>query len=98
MRAWLKDPKRMTVFHGWAAITWLVLSLLTTVAAIIFPDHPLLMAWVIFMSGYANTTGHWAAKQGAESEASDEISPKMKEAIEKAVAQGMARSSHGSTR
>ena len=52
--------------HGWLAVGWLALTLGTTVLAVIFPEHPWLLAWVIFMSGYALTVSHWAAREAAD--------------------------------
>ncbi len=51
--------------HGWLAVAWFILTLVTTGLALWFPEHPWLLAWVIFMSGYANTAAHWAAREGA---------------------------------
>jgi hypothetical protein len=59
------DPHTIAKIHGIMAGVWLVLALATTVAAIWFPDSPLLLAWVIFMSGYANFSSHLAARAGA---------------------------------
>lgn len=75
MTGFLSDPKVMLAVHGWAAVLWVVLALGTTVAALFFPDHPFLLAWVIFMSGYANAAAHWAARQGAEAEADGGTTP-----------------------
>lgn len=69
MKNWFNDPRTMVIVHGWAAVLWAVLALGTTVAAVMFPEHPTLLAWVIFMSGYANAAAHWSARQGAEAEA-----------------------------
>jgi hypothetical protein len=65
IRSTLANPEKMIVVHTWMAIIWALLSLATTIAAVVFPDNRFLLAWVIFMSGYANTVGHWAARQGA---------------------------------
>ena len=51
--------------HGWLAVVWFILTVITTALALIFPEHPWLLAWVIFMSGYANVASHWAAREGA---------------------------------
>ena len=61
----LDDPKMMAHVHGWLAVVWAVLTVLTTAWALIAPEHPWLLAWVIAMSGWANTAAHWGARQGA---------------------------------
>ena len=57
-------PSAVTI-HTWAAGIWLVLAVLTTGFAIYAPDNPFLLAWVIFMSGYANVASHLAGRAGA---------------------------------
>lgn len=57
----------MVHVHGTAAVVWILLSSGTTVWAWAVEHNPL-MAWVIFMSGYANAATHWGAKQAAEAE------------------------------
>lgn len=61
----LRDPKRMIGVHSWLALVWLVLTLGTTVLAVVIPDNRYLLAWIVFMSGYANVVGHWSAREGA---------------------------------
>jgi hypothetical protein len=61
----LQDPARMIGVHSWLALLWLALTFGTTVLAMWFPEHPYLLAWVIFMSGYANVASHWSAREGA---------------------------------
>ena len=51
--------------HYIAAAVWLVLALVTTGFAIFFPDNSFLLAWIIFMSGYANVSTHLSAAAGA---------------------------------
>jgi hypothetical protein len=63
---WLSDPKIMVRVHGWATVAWIVLSVVTTGLALTFPENSVLLAWVIFMSGYANAASHWGARQAAE--------------------------------
>ena len=57
-------PSSVTL-HTWAAGIWLVLAIGTTAWGIVTPDHPYLLAWVIFMSGYANVAAHLAGRAGA---------------------------------
>jgi hypothetical protein len=57
-------PSAVTV-HTWAAGIWLVLAVLTTAWAIVTPDNPYLLAWIVFMSGYANVGAHLAGRAGA---------------------------------
>ncbi len=61
----LNDPKAMARLHGVLALVWLVLAILTTVWGVISQESPYLIAWLIFMSGYANAASHWGARQGA---------------------------------
>jgi hypothetical protein len=61
----LDDPKVMARVHGVLALVWLILAILTTVWGVIDQDNRLLIAWLIFMSGYANAASHWGARQGA---------------------------------
>jgi len=57
-------PSTVTL-HTWAAGIWLVLALGTTYWAGADPDNKYLLAWVIFMSGYANVAAHLAGRAGA---------------------------------
>jgi len=59
------DPHTVAKLHGLLAGLWFVLALATTGFAIYAPDNPFLLAWVIFMSGYANCAAHLAARAGA---------------------------------
>lgn len=68
------DPEQRMRLHAWAAWIWLVLTVVTTVLAVLFPEHPWLMAWVIAMSGYAIVVGHWSAREGAAPSAKEEPS------------------------
>ena len=61
----LQDPARMIGVHSWLALVWLALTIGTTVWALVSPDNRYLLAWVIFMSGYANVASHWSAREGA---------------------------------
>lgn len=61
----------MRRFHGWAAVAWVVLAIATTAFALWAPDNKFLLAWVIFMSGYANAASHWGAKEAADSGVDD---------------------------
>lgn len=51
--------------HTALAGLWLALALATTGWALYDPESRYLLAWVIFMSAYANFCGHLAAKAGA---------------------------------
>lgn len=62
----MSDPRRTIREQTRLIYLWRVLTVVTTVAAVIFPDSPLLMAWVIFMSAYAIVISHEAVKAGAE--------------------------------
>lgn len=51
--------------HTVLAAVWLVLALGTTAWALYDADNRFLLAWVIFMSAYANCASHLAARAGA---------------------------------
>lgn len=68
MWGFLDDPQTMQRAHGAATVAWFVLATATTGFALWFPEHPVLLAWVIFMSGYANAASHWSARQAVEAE------------------------------
>lgn len=55
---------RMRLHQGLVAL-WGALTIVTTTAAYLFPEHPLVMAWLIFISCYAVVCTHWAAYEGA---------------------------------
>lgn len=61
--------------HNWAAGVWLALALGTTGWALYDPENRYLLAWVIFMSAYANTASHWSAREGAAPSAPKESAP-----------------------
>lgn len=65
------SPERTARAHKVLAAIWLLLALVTTGWAIVQPDNPYLLAWVIFMSGYANVAAHLAASAGAGPSASE---------------------------
>lgn len=63
---------RVVTLHTVMAGLWLVLAIATTAWAVWDPESKYLLAWVIFMSGYANTAAHLAGRAGAgPSEPSD---------------------------
>ena len=59
------SPHARVRLHEVLAVVWGVLTVATTAAAVAWPEHPLLLAWITFMSGYALMVGHWSAKEGA---------------------------------
>lgn len=59
------SPEQRMRLHAGAAVLWLVLAVATTGWALVMPDNHYLLAWVIFMSAYANTASHWSAREGA---------------------------------
>lgn len=67
----LDDPKRMMAVHGWLAALWLALAVGTTAWAFYDPESRYLLAWLVFMSAYANAGAHWSARQGAAPSAED---------------------------
>jgi hypothetical protein len=65
----------VVVLHTVLAVVWLVLALATTGWALYDPESRYLLAWVIFMSAYANAAAHLAGRAGAgpsEDEGDDE--------------------------
>lgn len=59
----MADPMQMQHVHPYLMLIWAVLTLATTAWAIWVGEY--LLAWLTFMSGYANVGAHWAAYQGA---------------------------------
>jgi hypothetical protein len=59
------NAKTMVKVHSVLWAVWLMLAALTTIWAIRDPENPYLLAWVIFMSGYANAGTHLAGRSGA---------------------------------
>jgi hypothetical protein len=59
------SPEARIRLHTWLARLWLALAVATTGWALWSPDNRYLLAWVIFMSAYANTASHWSAREGA---------------------------------
>lgn len=60
----LSPQSRMRV-HACLVIFWGLLTLVTTAWAVLAPEHPWLMAWLIFISCYAIVSTHWAGFEGA---------------------------------
>ena len=65
-------PEARMRLHSWGAWIWLALAIGTTSWAFYDPDNRYLLAWVIFMSAYANFVGHWSAREGAAPSATEE--------------------------
>lgn len=59
------SPAARMQLHKWLAWIWFALAIVTTGWALYDPDNRYLLAWVIFMSAYANTASHWSAHEGA---------------------------------
>jgi hypothetical protein len=58
-------PERMVKVHKAAAVLWALLAIGTTGWALVDNENKALLAWVIFMSGYANVASHLAGAAGA---------------------------------
>jgi hypothetical protein len=58
-------PAARIRMHTWLAWVWLVLAVGTTGWAFWQPENRYLLAWIVFMSAYANCCGHWSAREGA---------------------------------
>jgi hypothetical protein len=58
-------PEQRIRLHTWLAWLWLALTIVTTAWAVYDHEHPLLLAWLVFMSGYAIVSTHWAGREGA---------------------------------
>jgi hypothetical protein len=63
VQAVLRDPERMMPIHLTGVVVWIILTLATTAWALWIKEY--LLAWVTFMSGYANVGTHLSAYQGA---------------------------------
>ena len=59
------DAHTSVKIHTVMAGFWLILAIVTTIWAIWDPENKFLLAWVIFMSGYANCSSHLAARAGS---------------------------------
>jgi hypothetical protein len=55
----------VVTIHKALAALWFLLAIGTTAWGAWDPENKFLLAWVIFMSGYANCAGHLAAMAGA---------------------------------
>lgn len=58
----MDDAVFLRTFHKWATIAWATGGLLLS---LLLMDS---VAWVVFMSLWANVASHWAAWQGARGE------------------------------
>jgi len=65
-------PARTVKLHTTMAAIWAVLALSTTAWGLYDPENRYLLAWLIFMSGYANMVGHLAGRAGAAPSAKEE--------------------------
>lgn len=65
-------PEQRMRLHKWLVALWSVLTVATTVLAYLFPGHPLIMSWLIFISCYAIVSTHWAGYEGAAPSASED--------------------------
>lgn len=59
------SPHARIRLHTILAGIWLVLALGTTFWSVWDPENKYLLAWLVFMSAYANVVGHWSAREGA---------------------------------
>lgn len=65
-------PEARMRTHKWLVVIWGVLTIATTALAYLFPGHPLILAWLIFVSCYAIVSTHWAGYEGAAPSAKEE--------------------------
>ena len=58
--------------HGWLTIGWAVITVPAVAAIVIYRDHEyaavLTLAWITFVSHYANVASHWACYQASRVE------------------------------
>lgn len=59
------SPHTVVRLHTTLAGLWFMLAVATTGWAVWDPENRYLLAWLVFMSGYANVAGHLAARAGA---------------------------------
>lgn len=71
MGSTLSPQARMRIQLG-LVVLWVVLTIGTTAAAVLYPGHPLLLPWLIFISCYAIVATHWAGFEGAAPSAKEE--------------------------
>lgn len=64
LHAMVTDPKQRIRLHTRMAIGWFVLTNITAALALYLGESPF-VAWIVWMSGYANAGAHWAAREGA---------------------------------
>lgn len=62
------DPVWMRKVHGWLTILWFVASLPICIWAFYDPENRWLISVLIFVSFYANTSGHWSSYQACKVE------------------------------
>lgn len=88
------DPVWMRKVHGWLTILWFAAA------------FPVMYLWsenitfLVFVSVYAVVTGHWSSYQACKVEVKQDeddgdLSPRIVEQIERAVARGYSRGGRG---
>ena len=95
------SPQARMRLHLVLVAFWMLLTILTTAAAVIWPEHPLLMPWLIFISCYAIVSTHWSGFEGAAPSANEggnvvqKLGPKavqqVEEVAERAAAKALGR-------
>lgn len=70
-RPTLSPEVRMRIQAGLVGL-WAVLTIATTAFAVLYPDHWLLVPWLIFISCYAIVATHWSGFEGAAPSAKEE--------------------------
>jgi hypothetical protein len=65
-RAWCQDATTLRRVHGYATLAWLALA----VPAVLWWRHS--VPFLVFVSVYANVTGHWSSWQASRVEVKQE--------------------------
>lgn len=60
--------RALQLIHGYLAVFWVALGVPVSILAFAFPDNRYLLAFVVFVSCYANFAGHAAAWQATRVE------------------------------
>jgi hypothetical protein len=77
------DPAFMQKLHARLTVTWLLASIPVCIWAFYDPENRWLVPILIFVSFYANTSGHWSSWQAARVETKqEEIEEKRQEESE----------------
>jgi hypothetical protein len=66
LREWCQDATTLRRIHGYATVAWLILA----IPAVAWWRHS--VPFLVFVSVYANVTGHWSSWQASRVEVKQE--------------------------